>query len=626
MVRSFLPSLNAPQTSMSPAPKALAFLILLLPAVWQCGRYLAYRIAGRSEASELLAPGLGLAAWLLLVHACSLLLRSFYAGLPMATLLLGVVAVALPRFRLTPRPRIPRWLWLLALLCTLPAAAAALRFNFHDEVRSGHWFIVSAIENNHYPPRHYQFPTQELAYHYGFDLFCACLTSLFRVSVQHAIDIATILLFYYSCCLSVLFGRSLGGARFSWLFPLILLFGGGLSFFADACVLTKLLSWASYCKVEGSDINPPVFSYFFQHPWGLGIPMFLAFGTIYLIQEEPQTRIPRFVMLWFLLVTLSMSQFTLFLLLLVALPMAEPFQGQQLQPKRFVAGLTISLAALLAARLLHGFLTPQAPGFGAAIALRPLSLARSLPGLARWHLATFGLVLPLGIAGALFLRARSLVLLALVALGGLLIVNLFINRNSWDIVKFATASFIALALLSAFTIQRIMASSWYGGIIGICLLLGTVIYGSSFAAIAGFLAPPGWFGNTPGPLVGHQLESHRWLRHHVKVGDLLLSASQRNEYVNLSGLPQATAYPNLYFGLPEAPVRAQQELLRTLPKDIVSYQQQGIRWVVLDEPSALVPIASAWQKDGRAVARQTFGAIVILELPPLAASPPGTPP
>jgi len=625
-VRSSLPSLNALPTSMSPAPKALVLLILLLPAAWHCGRYLSYRTVGRSEASELLAPGLGLAAWLLLVHACSLLLHSFYVGLPMATVLLCLVAVALPRFSLSPRPRIPWWIWLLALICTLPTAAAALRFNFHDEVRSGHWFIVSAIENNHYPPRHYQFPRQELAYHYGFDLFCACLTSLFRVSIQRAIDIATILLFYYSCCLSVLFGRSLGGARFSWLFPLILLFGGGLSFFADACTLTKLVNWASYCKVEGSDINPPIFSYFFQHPWGLGIPMFLLFGTIYLIQEEPRTRIPRFVMLWFLLVALSLSQFTLFLLLLVALPLAEPFAGRQLQPKRFFAGLAISLAALLAARLLHGFLTPQAPGFGAAIVLRPLSLARSLPGLARWHLATFGLVLPLGLAGALFLRARSLVLLVLVALGGLLIVNLFINLHSWDIVKFATASFIALALLSAFTIQRIISSSWYGAIAGIFLLFGTILYGSSFAAIVGFLAPPGWFGSTPGPLFGHQLESHLWLRHHVKAGDLLLSASQRSEYVNLSGLPQATAYPNLYFGLPEAAVRAQQELLRTLPKDIGPYQQQGIRWVVLDEPSALVPIASAWQKDGRAVARQTFGPIVILEIPPLAASPPAPPP
>ena len=78
-------------TIAAPLPAYLSLLALALPGVYLTGLAAARRVS-EGALSHALAPALGLASWLLTVHAASLLTQSFAAGLSLGTLITGAAA------------------------------------------------------------------------------------------------------------------------------------------------------------------------------------------------------------------------------------------------------------------------------------------------------------------------------------------------------------------------------------------------------------------------------------------------------------------------------------------------------------------------------------------------------
>src|SRR5262249_20619323 len=109
-------------------------------------------------------------------------------------------------------------------------------------------------------------------------------------------------------------------------------------------------------------------------------------------------------------------------------------------------------ASLLIARGLGGFfvtgsLPPAGPGAPliAGLQVRDFAAPRSVLGQIQWDLASFGLLLIFGTAG-LFRVRRGKAFLTMLAAPALIIVNVLRYQYTWDIVKFGTITFIALAI------------------------------------------------------------------------------------------------------------------------------------------------------------------------------------
>ncbi len=246
---------------------------------------------------------------------------------------------------------------------------------------TGHLSITSEIENGVYPPRHLSFPELELRYHYGFDLLVAAVAAIVRLRADHAIDLVTLLAWGYSWCLvwetgERLIGRGWGGGTAA-----VVLFGGGIPFFSSAPTLAWRL--AGLGTVGEHDLNPPVVSYFFQHPWTLGIP--LAFATVLVVSErDAPAPWARSAAIGVLLVALSFCQIVLFLCLAGALLVAEPAAEGKIAWRRAFRPLLLLGTVLLVASHLHGFFAPSPAGSENMVELRPLSLGGSLAGWASW--------------------------------------------------------------------------------------------------------------------------------------------------------------------------------------------------------------------------------------------------
>ncbi len=137
---------------------------------------------------------LGTAFWGRWTHSfeLSFILNSLSAALGIAVL----------RQRKDPRPKSQwkiQWSWgLLAVLLfivstTIMVSSIALRFDFHDQLRTqGHLPLVESMLRGNFPPHMMVFPQIPLKYHYGGDLFSAILAWVMGISAHRAIDIAMI--------------------------------------------------------------------------------------------------------------------------------------------------------------------------------------------------------------------------------------------------------------------------------------------------------------------------------------------------------------------------------------------------------------------------------------------------
>ena len=449
-----------------PFSPALCLLVLTWVGAWLAGKIATQALTRDRGLSAVLPFGLGLCFWLLAVHVASLAAGTLHVGLPVGALFAGALGVALwLADRRQREGRAPdaaegsapsRWMVVGMVASLVSIAPATLRFHFHDELFIvGHMSIAAELQNGVYPPLNLSFPDLPLRYHYGFDLLVACLTALFRLSLVRAIDLATLGLWALSWCLLWTLGARLAGHRRAFLTPLLVLFGGGLPLGCEGGG-SLVDAWMAQCQRGGLGLMQSITSCFFQHPWSLGIP--LATTALLLHDARPAPReAARLAVLAAVLAMLSLGEIVLFAGLCPALVVAEALGDDGLAPRRALRMLGVAAGATLLAWAMGGFFTPSpdTPPLAASLALGPVHNARQLLA---WHLGSFGVLLPLGVAG-MFVLGRRWAVLVLLAAGGLAVFNLVAYRYSTDMAKFATLAALALAIAGSAAIARILPAA-----------------------------------------------------------------------------------------------------------------------------------------------------------------------
>jgi len=584
----------------------------------------------------LLSPGLAAAAWLLSVHFAARWAGSLRIGLLSGTSSVAAVGL-LGWVYATWRQRAGsgvnreagprdvaglRTMVLSALAATAIIAPMTLGWAFHDEqLYTGHTGIIAQLQNDHYPPRHMTFPELEYRYHYGFDLAAAAVTAVLRVSPGVAIDIITLLTWSYTWCLLWVLGDELLGPGRGWLTAVITLFGGGLPYLLavpDGYYVARLVT---ICEVGGMDLNPPMISYFFQHPWALGLP--LALCATLIILDRRSAGFVRYASLALLLSALSYSQVVVFAALAGAIPVAEVCSDFSFTRRRVAGVATAVVVALLIGRAAGGFFLPPPDGMGLSISLQP-GVAGTLIATIVWHILTYGLLLPLGICGFVFLP-RGRLFLALLLAGSLGVLNLLRYAHSWDLVKFGTVAALALSIATSATVARVFAlrPAPLGLTLGLLLLAGVTADGLAFPLLFALDAegiPMAVYHKKPSrPPSNEDFQAIAWLRGRVPNDEIVyrkLSAALAYDHVGGLAVPWYDGMTQT-FGFSPQRMERRRRLLVQPPPDPDVYDAERIRWFVLGPSDSLLSRhVDEWTERGRAREEARFGSLRIIRLLP----------
>lgn len=607
-----------------PLSKSLIALNVFLPGISYLGWVITRKLFADRLTARVTSAGVSLSLWLLGTHLVGLISHSLTIGLVAASAVLGGAGFSLwfkdHRLQKPPSDRILRLSWemfVFAAALTLPVALVAWRWSFHDEIAAGgHQPMIANIQNGYYPPRSLAFPQFALAYHYGFDLLCAMLTALFRISVTHAIDVATAMLWFYSVLAAWLLGERTVGRGAGPLVALVLLLGGGFPWTCSESIpqgVPLAFHLLAYCELGEALLNPNLVSYFFQHPWGLGIPIAL---TILLIEGEekfPDERL-RLGTLVVSFAALYLAQVVLFSSLLAAICASQLLteRTRSLGARATAAG-TLAVCGVADVLLLGGFFDGGGANAGA---LKLHWGVVAAPHNTWWMLKSFGLPL-LGLLGFLWLPRKRL-LYASLAVGGILIINLVRYELTWDILKFATVASIGLAVPWAAAIHRLRATrhrvtqSWLPA----CLLVGTLGSSAAFLLVLALNFPgvPYLYSNPQPGMTDDAREAAVFLRRTMPHDAVMFRRyDDYLAYAVYAGLPQVWLNPGLGIDHRFGPERA--KLCETMPDAPEPYLRQKVRYFVLDaQDGRLNVVADAWLQSGAAVLRGRFGPLRVVEL------------
>ena len=417
-----------------------------------------------------LAAVLTAAFVLLSVNFAGILLGSFGRAL------LGAWAVALALVPLSvrlyrrrrgadPLERPARSTRLAMILVLVPlvllVGMLALFTCFHDEIIvTGHLSVVGSIARGVYPPVYLAFPDVPYKYHYGFDALAAVVARLGGAGTALSVDVVAMALFVFGFLLAwsalhELTGRPLA----AWLGALWLTLGGGMA---------VLLVWlgafegtlAAALQQEnivfaGAAVNPNMLSYFFQHPFALGVPLFVAAVYLY-VRFVTEERLALLALVSAVMGALALAQICLFTILccgLLVFPLVAAVTRTR-PLRRLALPTACCLLAGLALAWLGGGFFVATDAIERAVFVRP-AFGAVRGGLAAdllWMLASGGWALLLLVPAALLAAARRRPLAlftSVMALGALLVPHLFYYDRTWDIIKFLTVSYVAGTLAVA---------------------------------------------------------------------------------------------------------------------------------------------------------------------------------
>ncbi|APR78937.1 Hypothetical protein A7982_04284 [Minicystis rosea] len=613
-------AVNVPLTT----PLACVALAAAIPLVPAAGAWLVARAGVGRDTRAILAPGAGVSLWLVAVIAMARAAHHFVTGLVVGTVAVAALGAWQARawirdgFAAGARRRSNLLVAAIALVAVVPA----VRCYFHDELTiGGHLSIVAQLENGAFPPRLATFPQFELDYHDGFDVIAAAFGVVLRVPAALAIDLTTLLAVAYTFFLGAHLGRVLGGARTGALTGLLALFGGGVHLLCPKPGAPLGHHLIGYCEIDHVWINPPLGSYFFQHPFGAGIPLFLA--VLVLLAERRSVAHPgRYALFAVLLAALSQSQTVLFACALPSFVVAESVRRAKLDPRRAAGAVAAGVASVALARVLGGFFaaTPYREGSGLEL---HLGIGSSLAGTLLWNARTYGVLLPLGLAGLYFAR-RERLFLALVIGGSVLVPNALRFRYSWDIVKFATVAELALALCTGVVLTRIgeaRSASRAGRGIVVALLAGAAMgWSATFHAAAWLAVPQTSFDHRPDAIDEVDAAVIGYLRHAVRPEEGVYRAlGKAKAYDQWGGL--STPWPEEMaagFGVAPRLLKSRQQLLKVLPASAAEWAREGIVWLVLDKvdkrEQRLRAHADKWVRDGEADVALERGSLRVVHL------------
>src|SRR5215472_16566865 len=306
----------------NPQPSWLPLLLLSVPGILLAASALNQLVFPPDDRPRCTIPAIALVLALLPSHVLALTFGSLAFGLATTWGVIGAAGYAWigwcrRHFHSTPSiGRVVRSDKLpIALLATLPIVLPTILLNFFDEgYFNGHHAMIAHLQNGVYPPRYLYDPTLPLRYHYGFDLAGAIITGLLRVRLDQAIDLLTLALWPCTFLLLWRVGEHVGGRRAGLFVALAVCFSGGASQICSYKYSGTSMEGGKvlFCTVNGLQQNPPFISYFFQHPWGLGAPLF----CLVVLQRAALSRIPNkalgLMALLCSLMLLSLSQVVLF--------------------------------------------------------------------------------------------------------------------------------------------------------------------------------------------------------------------------------------------------------------------------------------------------------------------------
>ncbi|HUB05577.1 MAG TPA: hypothetical protein VMB50_01175 [Myxococcales bacterium] len=587
-------------------------LVPALAGLYLAGRRLACAAVPDASLGRWLAPGLGLALWLVAAQALGLAFHSFGAALWGGTLAVAALGVA-GAFR---RPAVPpgeppsRWIWLGVAVAVAIGLAVVFPGQHCDDVawNAGHYSIPMEMLNGVYPPRHLVFPTYELRYHYGFDLLCALVASLFHLRIDRAVQWVTVICWAYAVGLLWRLGERVVGRAHGWI-AVPAAFGCGLPFLCESRTSKSLgdhLTGAG-CTIDKFWLaGPHVSDFFVQHPWTLGIPLALS-ALLLFDRRDRGAPWGWYAALGVVLAALSFSEVVLFACLAVAGFGAAAIQVERGDRRSLLRMLLLAVATAVVARALHGFFASAAEPSGLRLTFAPFWIGKTRTEWLLWHLYSFGLLLPLAVAGLWLLRSRGLIY-AIMVLVGLAVLNTFQYASSGDIVKFAIVCRVPMGVLAAAALARFWARPWAP--VALALSAAGGVAWVAQTAQAARLADGCFLAPLP---TGDDARAVEWLRRHAAPGEGVFGTGSMEAYAIWGGVPISFLDNGVKtFGFSQALLdqRGRLENDKTIaPEEFV---RQGFPWmVVAGAPDARV---AGWFKSGQARVEVKLGKLSILRL------------
>ena len=341
---------------------------------------------------------------------------------------------------------------------TFLIALVAFKYAFHDEMNiQSHAPVIESMLRGEFPPSYIAFPEVSFKYHYGFDLLAAVFCLVTGLPGFLGIDGIALTSWISLLAILIVFLKSLGVPRQTWGIALafIVLSGGWAWWLASGepggrGASFQVPQWQEMF-LFGRFIHPQIISYFFQHPMGMGLPLFFG-ALVYFNDFFSEERRGSLLVGSLILGALSLTQVVLFVTLLASLGMVFLWKLASEEGKRkenFLNGLAILFLTVLLALGLGGFsqfsenyqgnalLFSWPPGYlrheywGSRFSL---SFSQALI----WYLSSFGVVLIIApIAWFLTFRRKNPTLWVLACFGilGFLIPQFLRYQFSWDIIK-----------------------------------------------------------------------------------------------------------------------------------------------------------------------------------------------
>jgi len=575
----------------NPQPAWLPVLLLALPGIAFAAFALNNAIFPCNDRSLSTIPAIGIVIALLPTHVLALAFGSLSTGLALAWGAIGASGYLWVvrnsrefRFALARvHPGLARKCWITAL-ATFPVIPPTILFNFFDEVSpNGHLAIIAHLQNGAYPPRYLYEPGLPLRYHYAFDLAGAIVTGILRIRPDQAIDFLTLALWVCMFLLLWRVGEHVGGKGAGLLVAL------AVSFCAGLCL---------FCKI--------FIVIFYQHPWSIAIPLW----CLALLQRTALPRLERpargVAALICSLLLLSLSEAALFVSTVAALALTEFSKFIQFRD-RLSGTILLNLAPLIVAtKLIGGFFVsasyPPAGGIlGTGFGIRDLLQLDPDLALVSWNLEFFGIVLVLGAIG-LFHSRHQRMYLSTTTVVGVVTCNVLQYNFTDDISKFATVSFIPLAIGVGILLSdlRQWANTNIRKAIHALLVLFLLFKGVVFHFYVLFLydptsRPPVSLGiimpyfSAAYPLDLKEAQVISFLRNNMAPSEVVFRGGEKWVPYNMwGGLPtQASVFPaqtgdNDQFGLGEEKFAARKNLANVSDTWFNRILTEHVSWVVTD--------------------------------------------
>jgi hypothetical protein len=522
----------------------------------------------------------------------------------------------------------------IAVLSTLPIVLPTILLNFHDEAYfNQHHAIIAHMQNGSYPPRYLYEPSLPLRYHYGFDLAGAVVTGMLRVRLDHAIDLLTLTLWPCMFLLLWRLGEHFGEKRTGLLVAVAVCFSGGWP------VLARNVPHCGLCAVNNLVINPPFISYYFQHPWSIGVPLF----CLVILQRAALPLIRNQALGWTALVCslllLSLCQTVLFVTTVGAMALVEVWNVVRFRDRGAIAVLVGLGLSLLGAKLMGGFFVsgpfPPAGGlFDTGFEIRDFSGPYAVLGQIQWNLASFGALLPLGIFG-LLRAARGKIFLTSLALVSLAIANTLRYEYTWDIVKFGTVTAIALSIGAGIALSALRVWADTRRRRSICCLIIVVLMIDGIAypfetllAYDPSIRPPlsilmiRPYLSREYPVDQDNARAVSFLRTHIRVSEIVYRAEKRSEpYAIWGGLPtqlsvfRADTDDNDHYGLGHEKFAIRANLGNASETWFDRLAAEHVNWVVTDpDDVAINAILECPEGRNRAVLAAQYGTVSVFHV------------